>query len=51
MISITANRMKRGVQWDRSQIRVREGPNFLFCTPIELYFDLNNIVMSKCSNY
>jgi hypothetical protein len=34
MIGITAIKMKRGVQWDRSQIRVRAGPITFFFTNV-----------------
>jgi hypothetical protein len=30
MIDITTNSMKRGIQWDGSQIRVRAGPKLCF---------------------
>jgi hypothetical protein len=39
-------RVKRGIQWDRSQIRVSMGPLYIFFfTPMELYSGLKNIAV------
>jgi len=47
MIVIMVMRVKKGIQWDSSLMRVLEGPlYYFFLTPIELYFDLNIVVMN-----
>jgi hypothetical protein len=50
MIGIIAIETKIGIQWDWSQIRVREGPKLFFLTLAELYSDMNNTTMAKCPN-
>jgi hypothetical protein len=42
-------RAKRGIQWDKSQIIVQTRSG-LFFTHVDLYFDLNNIVVTKWPN-
>jgi hypothetical protein len=51
IIGIKMIREKRGIQWDRSQIRVWAVPILLFFSSVELYSDLNNIALLKCLNY
>jgi hypothetical protein len=51
MIVMTTIRAKRENQRDRYQIMVPTGSIiFIFFTPMELYFDLKNIVVMKCPN-
>jgi hypothetical protein len=48
----TAIRVRRGSQWDRSQIRLPVGPLYFFIfTPTSLYFYMNNTTLAKCPNY
>jgi hypothetical protein len=41
-------RMKRGMKWDMSQIRVLIGPGSFFLTPAKLYSKLYNTVEAEC---
>jgi hypothetical protein len=55
MISTTAIRTKKRIQWDRYQITGRVGPRlqffyFYFFTPMELHSELNNNAVVKCTN-
>jgi hypothetical protein len=53
MIGMTAIRVKREIQWNRSQIMVPTGSRlifFFFFTPVELYSDLKNTAVMKCPN-
>jgi hypothetical protein len=43
---------KRGIQWDRSQIRVWVGPLYLFFfTHVDLYSDMNTSAALECPNF
>jgi hypothetical protein len=46
----TMIKMKRGTQWNKSQIRVWLGPR-LFFTLVELYSKLHTFATSKLPNY
>jgi hypothetical protein len=50
MIGIIEIKMKIGVQWNRSQIRMWDRARLYFLTPMELYYDMNNTAVSKCPN-
>jgi hypothetical protein len=43
--------VKRGIKWDRSQIRVTLGSFLSFFTPARLYSCLNNVVVIEHENY
>jgi hypothetical protein len=51
VMDTTMIREKRGISWDRSQIRVSKRPLYSFFTPVELYFGLNNIAVTKCQKF
>jgi hypothetical protein len=50
MIGTTMIREKRGIQWDRSRIRVSARPLYFFLTPTELYSGLKNTAVMNGPN-
>jgi len=50
MIGTMKIKEKRGSQWDRSQIRVTMGPQYLCFTSTKLYFVLKNTLVKKHPN-